>query len=1062
MPGHLRWSPWPVAMVLSIAVLAALLGVEAAPATAVAQLPASVALFSASSTEEEAIKALESVEGTDLRKIKFDQVERLVLNGWWQAASKVITRSHGARLDFTAPVRRAVQEVKKEADSLLRWLDPAFARPAPTKMAVRWVQNTSSLMLAARFSPRWDGPGGANLAVFSNEKGRGHIDKERTALLVKEQLSVNITSSSVHAEITATTGNVRKRFLFSVNLFDEAVPERSSWFVEFRRAQGSMQMSTGALIPELRLHVRKRWPDRRQWPRLTVEEVEQGGMLPQWWAEAPGMTPEQTVILRDSPVRKSTPFTCSVTGSVYCHSADSCVPVCADCKHAATQHSVSKRCVEPPQAGQIQEVVFHDEDMAPSALGGIFRLPQTQDVDFIDKFSLHWGSSAEQLLAGPPIAETNAVGDLEPNFKFPLGTVPPAGASHLLVIAKNEAGQAIVVTTPIVDRVSPPPPRLLNFTDTDKARSKIAGIAKVTRADDETYVEAYELHFGFFPSPAAPAEVLADSLLGTGLTARASSSGEADPFFEISIPAGTEVPGRADHLVAIAIGRGGTRSEPQVLKLVDACPPTVAPRGLIVKPDVNPIAGILNSNVTVDRMTCEQQKAIQYTKHVLSGGADSSCDEGSHFLVYWVNHDGSLLKPAIAEFPMSQARNFPLGDLEIPRGVKSMALRSRNEHGEMIEGPSAKLKDDKSASTRSWWKKRVLAARTDGAAVVWRPFSLDRESKVLNKAFSGRGLSVLALDHLGYDGLAGKVDGSVACVNLLKDKNWDILEGRGAVTSLAFDGEGMQALRGVRGGSVDIWDLNTGQVLKNLDSDDYSDVVVMEVDWKGRRAITGTLSGSVFVWSLETGEKWPAGAYDAAITAIAASWDTRRMMVAAKDETLKIWSLDNGKLLATLEGHSEPVKFIQVDWEGDRALSVSEDKTVKLWDLKTREVTQTFRETRDGEVLALAADWEAMQAMAIFSDGVAGIWDLKEPNQSLLDESVLGDTPTPLKAAVIGAISEKEAKEEQARLDAALKDQEEKRAFVKNAKDTAKRAGQEADDAKVRHLEWYKNRVGIR
>ena len=45
--------------------------------------------------------------------------------------------------------------------------------------------------------------------------------------------------------------------------FDETVPERSSWTVEFRRAQGSMQMSSGASIPELHILLRKRWPIRK-------------------------------------------------------------------------------------------------------------------------------------------------------------------------------------------------------------------------------------------------------------------------------------------------------------------------------------------------------------------------------------------------------------------------------------------------------------------------------------------------------------------------------------------------------------------------------------------------------------------------------------------------------------------------------------------------------------------------------------------------------------------------------------------------------------------------------
>jgi len=1068
MSSHLMRRPWTAPIAAGAALLAALLGADAAPAKAAVQIPASVANFSSSITEQDAIKALDSVDNMDLRKIKFDHLEKLVHKGWWLAASKVIRQSHGARLDFTAPVRRAVQEVKKEADSLLRWLDPAFAKPAPTAMAVRWAQNLTSLMLAARFSPRWDGPGGANIAVFSSEKGRGHIDREKTEELVRKLLQVNITSSTLHAEITAETGNVRKRFLLSANLFDEAVPERSSWRVEFRRAQGSMQMSTGALIPELHMHIQKRWPELRQWPRLTVMPKEKGGLVPQWWAEAPGITEEQTKTMRESPARNQTPFTCSAGSSLYCRSSDSCVSNCDTCQRADKQHSTYARCVEPPSAAMVVNGSFVDEDLEPTALGGTFTWSRaSQDVDYVDKYSLRWGSSTEQLLVNmAPIAETAAVGDLDPTFLIPQGTMPPADASHLLVVATNEAGEAVIVAAPIVDRVSPPPPRGGNFTDTDRRRALIGGRAKVVRASDETYVEAYELHFGR-DTPMGPEVLGSDSLIGRVPTAALNVIGQAEySSVEIDVENGTDVPPRATHLIGFAIGRGGVQSVPEVMKLWDAAPPTLAPEGFKVTSDANPFIGSFNANVTIDRMTCERLKAQMYSRGGVMSETREACDEGSHFVLYWVDPDQTIIGDAIAELSLSQANNFPLGNIEIPKGAKSLMVRSRNEHGEMPTGPTSKFKDDKSGSLRAWWKMRVLAYRTDGAAVVWRPFSIDRESKTLNRAFSGKGLTVLALDDLGYDGLAGKVDGSVACINLNKDKIWNVLEGPGVVTSLAFDGEGMQALRAARDGTLDLWDLNTGIAEKRL-LGHTTDVAAMQVDWKGRRAITAALDGSVLVWDLKTGAaSTKLVGHEGSVMAMSVSWDKNLVMTASKDESLRLWDLTNGKNLATLEGHSDPVKFVEVDWHGERALSVSEDKTapswskamgqerratVKLWDLKTREVTKTFLDSRNGEVLALAVEWEPMQAMAIYSDGIAGLWDLQEAKGEVLDTSSVGDE---LKVAVIRSIAADELRKEEALAEAreAPETREIKQAM-------GKKLGFEEDRARAKKMQDYMQKV---
>lgn len=63
-----------------------------------------------------------------------------------------------------------------------------------TPMAMRWAQNTTAVMLACRFAPRWDAPG-AQLAVYSTERGRGHVDMRKTLEVITRLLRVNLTDS---------------------------------------------------------------------------------------------------------------------------------------------------------------------------------------------------------------------------------------------------------------------------------------------------------------------------------------------------------------------------------------------------------------------------------------------------------------------------------------------------------------------------------------------------------------------------------------------------------------------------------------------------------------------------------------------------------------------------------------------------------------------------------------------------------------------------------------------------------------------------------------------------
>lgn len=61
------------------------------------------------------------------------------------------------------------------------------------------------------------------------------------------------------------------------------------------------------------------------------------------------------------------------------------------------------------------------------------------------------------------------------------------------------------------------------------------------------------------------------------------------------------------------------------------------------------------------------------------------------------------------------------------------------------------------------------------------------------------------------------------------------------------------------------------------------------------------------------------------------SADSRLLVTASKDTTLKVWSVASGKLAVDLPGHSDEV--YAVDWApyGQKVCSGGKDKAVRLW-----------------------------------------------------------------------------------------------------------------------------------
>jgi WD40 repeat protein len=68
---------------------------------------------------------------------------------------------------------------------------------------------------------------------------------------------------------------------------------------------------------------------------------------------------------------------------------------------------------------------------------------------------------------------------------------------------------------------------------------------------------------------------------------------------------------------------------------------------------------------------------------------------------------------------------------------------------------------------------------------------------------------------------------------------------------------------------------------------------------------------------------------------VAVTPDGRRAVSASDDRTLKVWELETGRELHTLEGHAFPVKAVAVAPDGRRAVSASVDRTLKVWELET-------------------------------------------------------------------------------------------------------------------------------
>jgi len=111
----------------------------------------------------------------------------------------------------------------------------------------------------------------------------------------------------------------------------------------------------------------------------------------------------------------------------------------------------------------------------------------------------------------------------------------------------------------------------------------------------------------------------------------------------------------------------------------------------------------------------------------------------------------------------------------------------------------------------------------------------------------------------------------------------------------------------------------------------------------GRLAVSASEDGTLKVWDLETGRELHTLQSDTRDSfGVAVSANGRQAVSASEDGTLRVWDLGTGRQVRTLEGHSDIVYDVAVNDDGRLAVSASNDRTVKLWDLESGTTAATF------------------------------------------------------------------------------------------------------------------------
>jgi WD40 repeat protein len=155
-------------------------------------------------------------------------------------------------------------------------------------------------------------------------------------------------------------------------------------------------------------------------------------------------------------------------------------------------------------------------------------------------------------------------------------------------------------------------------------------------------------------------------------------------------------------------------------------------------------------------------------------------------------------------------------------------------------------------------------------------------------------------------------------------------------------------------------------------------------------------SGAVKLWVAgPDGDGQPARDLfegDDTVFAVTFSPDSKNVAAAGSDRAVRLWEVETGKLLATIEDHADWILGLAFSPDGRLLATASRDKTSKVFDWAKKETLATFAGHAD-TVAAVAFTPDGRQVATGGGDGLVRIWN---PSEDARQSAMLGGFKGPV------------------------------------------------------------------
>ncbi|KAJ3030851.1 hypothetical protein HDV00_008636 [Rhizophlyctis rosea] len=240
------------------------------------------------------------------------------------------------------------------------------------------------------------------------------------------------------------------------------------------------------------------------------------------------------------------------------------------------------------------------------------------------------------------------------------------------------------------------------------------------------------------------------------------------------------------------------------------------------------------------------------------------------------------------------------------------------------------------------------------------------------------------------------------------------------VSSVAVTGNGERFVSGSGDGTVNVWDLGSGNLVRSFHGGLGKHVAVTEdgevvvtASWdvncamildvktgrilhtlshaaldghtggmkavavtpKGERVVTGSMDHTAKLWDGRTGELLRTFmGHRGSVEAVAITSNGLTVVTGSADRTAMVWNAATGNWTVRLKDHSDGVSSVAITPDGKKVVTGSLDRTLNIWDAKSGKLLHALTDHTDAiNTVAITSDGQSVISGS--ADNTAKIWD---------------------------------------------------------------------------------------